>query len=54
MSLISLTLGIVLLWAGGYDLARYIDDGGRRSLIYCVVTTVLGVVNILLGAGVGR
>jgi hypothetical protein len=52
MSLTLLTIGIILVWFGGYDLARYIDDGSRRKLIYCVFTTILGVLNIILGAGV--
>ena len=52
MSLLCLTIGILLVWMGGYDLARYIDDGSRRKMIYCVVTTILGVLNILIGAGI--
>ena len=44
----ALIVGMSLLFWGGFDLAAYCDNDSRRNLVYCVLTTVLGVVNILL------
>ena len=48
----ALIVGIILTFWGGFDLAAYLANNNRRNLVYCVLTTSLGVLNILLGAGV--
>lgn len=48
----SLLIGIVLTFWGGYDLGQYIEQPNRQRLVYTVLTTSLGIINLLLAAGV--
>ena len=51
MILIYLLIGILLTFWGGYDLAQYGHNPEKTRLFYCIITTTLGVLNLIAAIG---
>ncbi len=44
---VSFLFGTLLTFWGGYDLARYMQSKQHNHLIYVVVSTTIGVLNLI-------
>lgn len=52
MTLIYFLTGVLLVFWGGFDLAQYLKTREKSRAVYAVITTALGLINLISALGV--